>query len=302
MELPIPQIASVRVTVHRTIFPNTKGRSAIADMQLVGGQADGVDPAIGMAVAPIYTWAKAIYEQWIPYAWIVRIVQEAAKNIDSLNWSNSVGPAAVTALSSQRIGWKMSQAKTFVTGEALIHLDEVGPREVKTLAERAAQNWTWKQASKHRTAYAEIHKTPLLAPIKQLLGISASESWSQSAKGWLRSCCADAWNPEIRICPLCESGDTAVWHSCWECPRLGRFRVDNPSLFHCADAQPRRRLSTSPGHPQAAMASCRRTRAGLQRNRLWGRVGSQPEISPHKKVRSSDRWRSNHYAKICNCS
>ena len=132
----------------------------------------------------------------------------------SLIWSASCGPVAVVRLSLERIGWSILSASKWATNKVcIVDLDEYGPREVKSLVERAAQDWTWAQASKHRAAYAELSTTPLLAPIRQVLASKSRPCWSQAAKGWLRVACADAWDDSIKTCDICQ-GAMSVWHSC----------------------------------------------------------------------------------------
>ena len=125
-------------------------------------------------------------------------------------------------LSLARLGWGFDGWTIFVTPKGNLDLSLYGPRDIKILVERAAQDWTWTEASKHRPAYAELVGTTLIAPVKTILKTAPSSTWSRAAKGCLRSLCADAWPPE-GICKLC-GGEASQWHSCWDCPAIAPFR------------------------------------------------------------------------------
>ena len=51
------QICSTRSSVLNAVFPEPRGRSVIADPQILGKASHGVDPTIDMAAAPVVTWA-----------------------------------------------------------------------------------------------------------------------------------------------------------------------------------------------------------------------------------------------------
>ena len=97
--------------VHRAVFPQCQGRSATADLQLVGTAAHGVDPAIEMATAPTIAWATALHEEWVPRHWLQEsMAHAAALPREVLSWNNACGPAAVVRLSLERIGWSVISA------------------------------------------------------------------------------------------------------------------------------------------------------------------------------------------------
>ena len=125
--------------MHHAIFPNAKGRSVTADLQLLGTAAYGVDPAILMASAPLVTWATALYEEWIPAEWLTIIANQAIRQASSITWNSAGGPAAVVVLSLKRLGWTMATADDWITPKGTLSLSGYGPREIKTLSERAAR-------------------------------------------------------------------------------------------------------------------------------------------------------------------
>ena len=140
-------------------------------------------------------------------------------------------------LSLKRLGWSSCEESSFIDNKGtMLTLDEYGPREIKTLVERSAQDWTWKQVAQHRPAFSGVDSTPFLAPIKRALAAPCTPRWSAAAKGWLRSLCADAWDDSETVCPLCQA-PMSPWHACWDCPAVMRFQVDyglSEGLAACA--------------------------------------------------------------------
>ena len=189
-----------------------------------------------MAVSPVVAWATAWWESWIPHVCLKTIMRSALKE-RALSWNSAAGPAAVTLLSMRRFGWSFCDESSFWDEKGnLLSLDDLGPREIKTLVSRKAQDWTWKIVAMHRTAYQGIDCTPLLAPIKRALAAPCSPRWTAAAKGWLRSLCADAWDSSVRECDLCQ-GHMSPWHACWDCMAVRRFQIEyglTEGLAECA--------------------------------------------------------------------
>ena len=150
----------------------------------------------------------------------------AALTREALSWNNVCGPAVVVRFSLERLGWSVISATQWSnTKGEIVDLDELGPREVKMFAERAAQDWTWQQAGKNRKAYEGITSTPMILPVRQVLSSKTRPNWSHVAKGWLRAACADSWDESVQVCDICQ-GNMSVWHACWDCPALEQYRTN----------------------------------------------------------------------------
>ena len=157
----------------------------------------------------------------------MRVIMRAARKEKAPTWNNAAGPAAVTLLSLRRLGWSLCDESSFLDDKGtVLTFDDYGPRAIRALVERAAQDWTWRNASAHRAAYQGVDCTPLLAPIKRAFAAPCSPRWSAAAKGWLRSLCADAWDDSVEVCAICQSA-MSPWHACWDCPAVKRFQVEN---------------------------------------------------------------------------
>ena len=71
----------------------------------------------------------------------MRTILVAARKVKELTWNNAVGQAAVSLFSLQRIGWIFCEESSFIDDKGtILTLEDYGPREIKTLLGRAAQD------------------------------------------------------------------------------------------------------------------------------------------------------------------
>ena len=72
--MPWCHIARLRKAVHNSMFKHTAGRSATVDLALLSKTAGAasLDPAVKATADPIYMLHSALWEGWVPRAWLLR--------------------------------------------------------------------------------------------------------------------------------------------------------------------------------------------------------------------------------------
>ena len=142
--------------------------------------------------------------------------------------------------SSARLSWEVLTAHSWkLPAGNKLDLQMTGPREVRALAERAAQSCIWTAAAGRRKSYQELTGTPLLEPLAQLCKHTSSEKcWGATEQGWLRSLVADSWHSLGNMCTLC--GCTfSQWHAVLDCPAV------EPKAWELAEDLPSGLLSAA---------------------------------------------------------
>ena len=115
---------------------------------LDGSEKGRADPAFQAHSGPIGSWAKAIWNMWIPYDLMQESVADAMIRIAraSRMWAVVKGPAAALVATATRIGWTVIDAHTVIadTGR-IVDLSIEPPIVVTALCDEAVVRWRWKR-------------------------------------------------------------------------------------------------------------------------------------------------------------
>ena len=203
-----------------------RGKSTFARVTLGGYDAGAV-----MAIDPILHWAKAIWDVLVPrqrleISWKAAIVSVAgaARPFGAVR-----GPAGAMVASARRIGWEIpSPWHLMIDGHTIICLDEVSPRDVQLLAERALRH---KEAPKSSFALRS-GVSPDLEPLSVFLHSIRRTSAAASLRtlgegGWWtqdRMYAAGFEGDEDDLCRACHGHVGSLYHRCCACPALAGLR------------------------------------------------------------------------------
>ena len=101
------QMRRRRADMHSTVTRRTAGRSATLDMAITRGNHWTLDVGYFLSAAPIRDLAAALWESWVPRAWILRSWIPAFREafLPTFHWNQVTDPIAAAAASCARIGW-----------------------------------------------------------------------------------------------------------------------------------------------------------------------------------------------------
>ena len=203
-----------------------RGKSTFARIALAGHDAGGL-----MAIDPIIQWAKAVWDELVArddmgFSWKVamRDVATAQRPFSAVR-----GPAGAMVASARRIGWEIpSPWHLMIDGHTIICLDEVSPRDVQLLAERALRH---KEAPKSSFAL-RTGVSPDLEPLRLFLHSIRRTSAAASLRtlgegGWWtqdRMYAAGFEGVEDDLCRACHGQVGSLYHRCCACPALTGLR------------------------------------------------------------------------------
>ena len=193
---------SQRTAVAKALGDRTGGGDLDLSLAVADGARGGMaDPAFQAHLQPIVSWARAVWEGWVPTsellhtaAWAVRRLT-AAKN----PWAVVSGPATATVATMARLGWRFRDGLTMVTAEGIeLVLTKDPPARVAELVRIAVSQWRWARVENRmpqlrpRDGSQDSARLPSLGPcwrpIARLLDPSVrTPGWTAELRGALRS-------------------------------------------------------------------------------------------------------------------
>ena len=103
-------LLAARRTIARTVCPEAGGKHYEVALHVVDGARGTVDPIFDAHGLPIWMWALAHWEGWLPHAALDKAVRQAACRVltaeGGVRWSLVTGPAATVVASAHRLGWR----------------------------------------------------------------------------------------------------------------------------------------------------------------------------------------------------
>ena len=172
----------------------------VAD-ESIGGKAD---PAYAAHVGPIFEWAQAVWEQWIPLPALMRLVASSKLRLDRAvrPWSVVRGPAAAVVATATRLGWTVHDARRFTTDtgrELDLAIDP--PVVVARECEAAVRRWRWRSVEQDFPSLDSggAGRGAFFGPVMALLRPkSESPEWTSDLRGALRSAVLGRQWPQSR--------------------------------------------------------------------------------------------------------
>ena len=175
---------------------------AVAD----GSRGGMADPAFQAHLQSIVTWARAVWESWMPRAEMLHTAAWAAGKLAAARrpWSVVCGPATATAASLARLGWRFRDGLTMVThtgAEVLLTKDP--PARVAALVKEAVWHWRWARVERNVPKLRPTGGAPSLGPcwrpIARLLDPQVrTRGWTAELRGALRSAVTGRQWPQVR--------------------------------------------------------------------------------------------------------
>jgi hypothetical protein len=146
-------LETARREVARAAAPTTAGKNPNMILYTLDGASGTMDPAFEGNAACILAWATAWWESWIPEQQLTEAfnaVSAAAKN----KWGSVVGPTAALLATLRRIGWRMTDAKTFVDDIGEIHqVNRDSPEAIRRAANRSTRRWRLSKVGTDRPGF-----------------------------------------------------------------------------------------------------------------------------------------------------
>ena len=211
------------------------------------GATGTADAAFLAHILPLKHWALAWWEQWRPSDELENAFWSARRWLNGGKgsaWSRTIGPAAAMILTSRRIGWEWSDARTVKDDEGRI-LDMLLDPPVAVIRAVKASVRRWRFAniassicglvpespditSQDGTVYTTIDFASTIGGLtrKTVTKVKECEQWSASCKGDLTSAIAGgqwtqsrrssvrAWGIHDTRCQFCLMYSTAKCQTC----------------------------------------------------------------------------------------
>ena len=162
------QLLAIRRCTRSAFSRRTKGRSLTLDLLLEG---PGTDPAERSSIEPVLAWCVALWDKWLPRAWLLRTMGDAISRVQThpRPWSMVRGPASAVAATVQRLGWHMASAHEWVTHRGLVNVLDTAPRAVEWLVREAVERWQWRQVCEHDSRLSTAEPSPIVTPLVTLV-------------------------------------------------------------------------------------------------------------------------------------
>jgi len=206
-------------------FGKTSGRSAYARLYLSGGVPGGRE-----AVAPIFDWAKAVFDRKVPEdvlesAWRAAITEVGR----APNPQTEVrGPAGATVAAALRLGWAM--VSPFVFQEPTGNLLDTRAEAPGTLRKAALEGYDdW--AADHSSLVGQVGGRPFLEPLKQVMTARRTDSGVRAS---LRVMAEGGWPSQASLfkagladdpnCLLCKKEAGTLYHRLRKCQGTADIR------------------------------------------------------------------------------
>ena len=143
-------LLAARRTIARTVCPEAGGKHYEVALHVVDGARGTVDPIFDAHGLPIWMWALAHWEGWLPHAALDKAVRQAACRVltadGGVRWSLVTGPAAAVVASAHRLGWRFESGHALVGDDGAVYDLRLDPPVIVLQAvHRAARGWRLKR-------------------------------------------------------------------------------------------------------------------------------------------------------------
>ena len=194
------------------------------DLDLALIIADGprqgrADPAHDAHCMPIFAWAQAVWNAWLPRNVLERLADTAITTLSAARsiWQNVKGPAAATVASAWRLEWTVHSANQFTTDQGrLLNLDLDPPVVIKRECYLAVRRWRERaifDKFPHLGPFAASHGLHTAPLWRAMRGKGILHDWGAAQKGSLLSAFAGRQWPQDR----CWVSNTADHDRCMLC-------------------------------------------------------------------------------------
>ena len=202
---------SLLLKQRRAVAASTVSTTAGGDLDMTllladGGPRGRADPAFAAHMDPIWHWAMAVWESWLPRSGLCRLVADAKRRIAATTrpWSAVWGPAAAFVASAQRLGWTVHSAIDMVTdGGTRLRLSVDSPAFVRGAVDASVRRWRWR-SMEHRfeSLGSGGHGAgAVVQPLFKLLDAHRvlNDAWGPQQRAGLRSAVANRQWPQARL-------------------------------------------------------------------------------------------------------
>ena len=184
------------------------------------------DPALVLAVDPLFEWAVAVWEARPPLETLQAALLSEAVRLGAKKrpWSGVYGPAGAFLLSAYRLGWAVKSAREVITDDNHeLDLLRISPGAVRKLARSSVERWRWRRLAR-LPGHSSLANGGWLLPIRQAL---VDPDLNASERAYVKSVCAGCQWPEARLhkngksatdkCQRCLAHVGTLEHRHWHC-------------------------------------------------------------------------------------
>ena len=168
------QLETRRGLAHAAVARHPSGRSTTIDLALAAPKHWTLDPAYELIAAPVRALAAAIWEKWVPMAWVLpRWRQRFTRATEKLeSWSSVTDPITAAFKSAARVGWTCGPAPGMMVDSegAIIDFTMACPRTIERTMHRDTETWllAWRTANDEDLRRWGQEALPWLEPLKGL--------------------------------------------------------------------------------------------------------------------------------------
>ena len=229
-------LRTARVLCRSAFQISTAGRSLTLDLAMAG---EGTDPAIRAHVEPVQYLCRALWDDWLPRAVILRALSGAASRVAhaARPWAVVRGPASGLAATLLRVGWAVSRdvPTRWSTHAGEIDILKLPPRATAALMREAVDRWLWTQERQRHPELSSITPTVYCKPVLDLLRPGrVRPDWGPLQQACLRNAVANGLWPQARLfgegladtdtCQACLSDAGTSRHRLYGCPVAESYR------------------------------------------------------------------------------
>jgi hypothetical protein len=141
-------LLATRREVAKAGAPTTAGKNPNLVLYTFDAATGTLDPAFEAIAAGIHAWASAWWDKWIPEQQLVAAFN-AASTTAKKGWNSVSGPVAAMTATLKRVGWRMTDATTFVDdlGE-VFHVRKDSPEAIRLAVNRSTRRWRLAEAGR----------------------------------------------------------------------------------------------------------------------------------------------------------
>ena len=146
MGMACSHLRSARCSIAQTIAADTGGKHHELVLHAIDGACGTLDPAFDAHGLPIWMWALAHWQEWVPNTLLDEAVLHADRRVLSLDgkakWRIVAEIAAAVVASASRIGWRFQAGQTVVSDDGCQYDFRLDPPVVILQAvHRSVRRW-----------------------------------------------------------------------------------------------------------------------------------------------------------------
>ena len=217
------QIRVRRALAHKLATKHPQGRSATMDLACAGKKGRTGDPAPKLLTGPIVQMASALWDQWVPRAWVLAVWHDEWQRASSVkaSWNAVTDPVRAAMISANRLGWATDRLGCFKTRNGVdVNLLVDCPKTIETVAMRDASDYLMSEWASRHPAYRQLGPSviPWLAPMQQAITAEPKGCETARTKSLALAHVVGALNHRHQNkCERCGDQDS-VQHQVWSCP------------------------------------------------------------------------------------